>query len=200
MKSTSMITRTALALILAAWAIGCDEGSLVGVQNPQDEVGNQPLQFIQLPPSHGLKKIVTASQLITKDKGGVLSLDYSYEPDSGKFDEVRIKMTLTFPPNSVNQDMLVTVTLDDRVLLTNVDLNFSPSPVTFNEPADLDYEVWGIDLTGLSANDAKLYYNNKSAGRWDPVQGQKVNINRNKGYIRSRGAKIPHFSRYAFCR
>ena len=196
MKPFDLASRLAVMVLIAAIGIGCQKN---GPVETADVVKGQAPQFIKLPQNpegNTLNKIISASQLITAKDGGEVILDYKYA--AGTFGEVAIKATLKFLPGSVSKDLQVTLSVDDEVLLTRVDLSFDPHGAYFLKPAILDVEAKGVDLSGVSAERLKVYYENQVTNQWDVIPTKEIIVKTHEGYVKCIEASLEHFSRYAF--
>ena len=190
MKTTNLITRVTLGVLLAAWIIGCQgEGPVGVVEAPK----SQTPDFIKLAPvNRSLSKIVTSSALITVKDGGTLTLEYSTSTSS-------LKLRLDFPPGAVSQDITASVSLDDT--MRTIDITFSPSPTSFLKPALLDVDATGLDFSGLPSNtQIKFYYRNLDTGIWEEMPTKKLDENIPQGWLKCDNGQVPHFSIYAFGR
>jgi hypothetical protein len=158
-------------------------------------------QFIKLPGTHALAKIVADTAVITPEHGGRLELDfkYSYVDTDGVTRKLDASLSVTFQPHGVTDTLVATMSLDDQVLRSNVDLTFGPHGSTFLQPALLDADVSGIDLSALSPKDrVYLYYIDN--GNWIRMDAKKIDVNVKKGQLKCQDGELPHFSAYAFGR
>jgi hypothetical protein len=198
-------SRSLIALVLGnllglvIFLPGCQNDSPVSFQdNPVTASGPQ---FIKLPGTHALAKIVADTAVITPEHGGRLEVDfkYSYVDSDGVTKHLNVTMSLTFPPYAVTDTLVATMSLDDQVLRSNVDLTFGPHGSTFLQPALLDADVSGIDLSALSPKDrVYLYYIDN--GNWIRMDAKKIDVNVKKGQLKCQDGELPHFSAYAFGR
>ena len=199
------ISRSLIALVLGnlfgllICLPGCQNDSPVSFQdNPVTASGPQ---FIKLPGTHGLGKIVADTAVITPEHGGRLELDfkYSYVDTDGVTRKLDASLSVTFQPHGVTDTLVATMSLDDQVLQSNVDLTFGPHGTTFLKPALLDVNVSGIDLSALSPKDrVYLYYIDN--GNWIRMDAKKIDVNVKKGQLKCQDGELPHFSAYAFGR
>jgi len=80
--------------------------------------------------------------------------------------------TLTFPKGAVNQDVDITMTLDDKTLT----FDFDPDGLSFNKSASLDVYARGLYLAGIPPwKKVKLFYISK--GQWVEMNAKKIAYN-----------------------
>jgi len=156
---------------------------------------NGRVTFIMLPKSQSLEKTVSATGLITVKRGGTIRL-------SRRVGTAFINMTLSFPPNAVEQDTYVTMSLDNDALRTTVEVAFGPSGMSFLKPGSLDVQAVGLDFSYLPPdirwNDVKLLYYNSATGAWEEMAADFIMVNLRAGLLVCHDGSIPHFSIYAF--
>ncbi len=97
---------------------------------------------------------------------------------------------------TISQDAELVLSLDDQILLGNVDVTFTPHGITFSSPALLNIEASGLDLANIPSK-IGCYYDNPDTGQWEKMETGDVIIKQDEGYIKIIDAQIPHFSRYA---
>ncbi len=184
-----------LAFSLAIFS-GCSDGPANPVTAPTT---NQTPEFIMLPKrlDKSLMKQVSVTQFFYAAQGGTLRLRDTYRaaPDSHL---VTIDITLKFEPNDLPYDASLTLTIDDVVFLTSVDLTFGPHGIVFNHPAKLEVEATGLDLDINSTRRLRLYYVNDN-GVWERMPGSEGSYIVYGGRLEAEG-RLPHFSQYAFGR
>jgi hypothetical protein len=199
-------SRSLIALVLGnllglvIFLPGCQNDSPVSFQdNPVTASGPQ---FIKLPGTHGLGKIVADTAVITPEHGGRLELDfkYSYVDTDGVTRKLDASLSVTFQPHGVTDTLVATMSLDDQVLRSNIDLTFGPLGTTFLKPALLDVDVKGMDLSGLRPHDKVYLWYVDSTGEWIRMDAQFVHINIPQGRLVCNNGELPHFSAYAFGR
>lgn len=192
MNTTNSILRwalLALVVLFTAWVTGCEK---VGPLSPALVINNQP-QMISLPGPRGLKKMIPVSQLITPAAGGVVKLTY----DNGQvLNRFTIDVSLTFEPSAVSKDVMVSMSLDDSLLI----LDFGPS-MTFNIAANLQVKATGLDLSRFgSSNGCKLYVYDTAIGAWVEMPADITVTPVVSGTLECWRGEVPHFSRYGFGR
>jgi hypothetical protein len=199
-------SRSLIALVLGnllglvIFLPGCQNDSPVSFQdNPVTASGPQ---FIKLPGTHALAKIVADTAVITPEHGGRLELDfkYSYVDTDGVTRKLDASLSVTFQPHGVTDTLVATMSLDDQVLRSNIDLTFGPHGTTFLKPALLDVDVKGMDLSGLRPHDKVYLWYVDSTGEWIRMDAQFVHINIPQGRLVCNNGELPHFSAYAFGR
>jgi hypothetical protein len=141
--------------------------------------------------NRSLQKASQVSKFIYAKAGGSLYLSHS-NSEVGLY----ASMGLVIPPNSMNQDAEVSLTLDDMDFKGALDVVFSPHGTTFGDPALLTIKAEGIDLTGINPNSLWIYYDNPVTGQWEPMVCERFMVGQG-GWIYILNAELPHFSRYA---
>ncbi len=145
-------------------------------------------QSVGLKRSH-LNKVLQA-QKIKKDK-----IKDEYKMNLG---QIGVKIKFEVMPASITEDLEISISTDDEELAGNIFLTFGPHGTDFNPPAILDIEVSGLDLSGWSDHKnhgINIFYVND--GDWEVMKSEKITIKKNEGYLKIKGAELPHFSRYA---
>jgi hypothetical protein len=201
MKKSNVVAALLAGILLGGMVIGCKNDSPVGPQdNPVTASGPQ---FIKLPKVHSLGKILATTTVITPEHGGRLVLNFRSDVDGHHWthdqgtQDLEVKMSLTFPPHSVTDTLVATMSLDDQVLLSNV--TFAPHGSVFLMPALLDVDARGIDLTGLKPTD-RVYLWYKDNGTWIKMKSKSVKIYIKEQRLVCQDGELPHFSAYAFGR
>ena len=150
-------------------------------------------QMVALPGPFVLHKIIPVSRLITADSGGTVKLSYDNGQVQGHF---TIDASLVFAPHAVDRDVLVTMSLDDSLLV----LNFNPA-MAFNIPADLQVKAAGLNLSATaSATGYKLFWYDPLRSTWVEMPADSINVTPAAGALECINGKIPHFSEYGFGR
>ncbi len=167
-------------------------------ENPVDvptTPGEQDFQFIKIPHRqvNSLAKVTSGSALVTVEKGGTLRLKSEY--DGGPHGTVKISLELKVGRRTVTQDVVITGSFDDKLLL----INFGPVGLDFTKPAKLYVKAEGLDFSSLSRTvKVKLFYYNGQLGDWEEIDTKSIKVDVRKGKLECKDAKIEHFSRYAF--
>ncbi|MEO8167488.1 MAG: hypothetical protein ABI623_04515 [bacterium] len=191
-----MKTPVGILLIVAAFSLAIFGGCNSDASSPVTSSPNSDApDFVKLPErlDKALSKQVSVTQFITAAQGGTLRLLTSYKaaPDSHL---VTIDVKLVLRAGDLPYDASLTLTLDDVLFLTNVDLTFGPHGITFNRQVDLSATATGL-TTDASYRQLKLYYIDN--GTWVKMNGSNGSLV--GGDLDAKG-KLPHFSQYAFGR
>jgi hypothetical protein len=201
MKRSRSLIALALGnlLGLVIFVPGCQNDSPVSFQDNSTTASGP--QYIQLPKNQSLAKIVGDTAVISPEKGGQLAvnLKYSYVDSVGVNRKLDARLTLTFPPGAVMDTLLATMSVDDQVLRSAVDLTFGPHGPVFLKPALLDVNINGLDLSALNPKD-KVYLWYIDNGTWIRMDAKKVDFDVKKGTLICQDGELPHFSMYAFGR
>ena len=187
MKSFTMAL--AVLALAAMNMVGC--GDKIG---PLESAPvKQSPQMITLPGPVGLQKIIPVSRLITADSGGTVHLSY----DNGQVQtHFTIDASLVFAPHAVDRDVVITMSLDDSLLV----LNFNPA-MAFNIPAELQVKAVGLNLSGAASSAGyKLFWYDPHAGTWVEMPAQSITVAPAVGSLECINGTIPHFSQYGFGR
>jgi hypothetical protein len=159
---------------------------------------NQPAtadkQVIQLPESAGLatESNLSVSDLVNGDQGDVLSLAGKYQNKAG--DNILTIATLIIPRGAFDGKKNITMSVDQKY----AGLDFSPSMI-FEKSLSLTLSFTGLDLKSMGITNTNVgFYYVDDAGNLTPIQNLGVSVNFRVGSITVVGAKIDHFSRYAF--
>jgi len=167
-------------------------------QSPLDssKTGNSELNFLKIGESvTRLSKKVSTSEFVTYKDGGELIVEYKgIENDNGA---VEAKLTLKVFSETISEDAELVMSLDDQVLVGNVDVGFSPHGITFSSPALLTIEAKSLDLSGVNPHLINIYYDNPETGEWELMNSYGVIVKSEDGYVKIIDAELPHFSRYA---
>jgi hypothetical protein len=141
--------------------------------------------------NQSLQKTTQVSEFIYAKAGGSLYLSHSNSKIG-----LYVSMGLAIPPNSMNQDAEVSLTLDDMDFKGALDVVFGPHGTTFSDPALLTIKAEGIDLSGINPGSLWIYYDNPVTGQWEPMVCERFVVGQS-GWIYVQNAELPHFSRYA---
>ncbi len=183
---------TALAAFSLGIFSGCSNETSAPVTTNSDT--KTPV-FMKLPErlDKSVSKLVTATKFITRAQGGTLALRTQYKaaPDSHL---VTIDITLRVRAGDLPYDASLTMTLDDVLFLTDINLTFGPHGIVFANPAKLEVEATGLRFAG-STDRMALYY--VSGGVWQRMPNSEVDYY--NGELEAEGS-LPHFSQYAFGR
>lgn len=139
------------------------------------------------------------TNLTENDKSLVFAAQIGERGDESKYNNAGggIKISLEIQPYSINQDTYISMSADDAYLMGNVYLTFAPHGILFSEPAILNFEASGLDLSGIDPKSVDIYYDNQNTGLWELMPRESITIDNEAGYINVRNAEFLHFSRYA---
>ncbi len=118
--------------------------------------------------------------------------EYSYNNAGGG-----VKINLNILPYSITKNAYISITTDDEYLLGDVYLTFGPHGTLFDPPAILNFEVSGLNLSGIDPDLVDIFYVNPSTSLWEPMPRTSIIVNIETGYINVVDAEFSHFSRYA---
>ncbi len=191
-----MKTPLGILLIVAVFSLailsGCSNDEAAPVSAPS--MSETP-DFVKLPErlEKSASKMVSVTKFITAAQGGTIRLLSSYKaaPDSQL---VTIDVALELKPGDLPYDASLTLTLDDVLFLTNVNMTFGPHGVVFNRAVKLSANASGLD-GGTTVRNLKLFYINN--GVWEQMSGSNGVLA--AGTLEAQG-QLPHFSQYAFGR
>ena len=109
-------------------------------------------------------------------------------------------VTFDLAPGAINEDLEISICMDDEKLSGDIVIEFGPHGIVFNEPAILNIEIYGLkfdDDDDFELEDLGLYYINQKTGQWEKMKFKEIIVNKKKGTIKIINAELPHFSRYA---
>jgi hypothetical protein len=183
-----------LYLFIAAISLfyfGCSDVSTNNVNQPV----SSDKQFIQLPAKSGLstESTLSVSDNVNGAWGDILFLSGKYTDVNGN--KIYTIATLVVPGGAFSGKKTLTMSCDD----VYAGLDFAPS-MTFNKSLYLTLSFTGLDLKSMgitSSNNIGFYYVNDS-GNLVSIPNSGVYVNLKTGTLTVIGAKIDHFSRYAF--
>ncbi|MFQ5674314.1 MAG: hypothetical protein ACE5G1_00330 [bacterium] len=104
-----------------------------------------------------------------------------------------VKVELEVLPQSVESATELFLKFSD----SNMDMEFGPHGLLFNNPALLNITANGLDLTNVNEETLGLYYYDPETAQWQQVESENVIVSQQSGIIQIVNARIPHFSRYA---
>ena len=206
-----------LFLLIVGLFVSCNNNnSDINPLAPAEEITNdfgKGPNFVFLPKKNTIsfEKVTSKQVTITPKKRKTITLKQKYR--SGN-DLIKVKMKLIFRKGTVDKKIKVHAEMDTDIAGGKIDLNFGPSPITFNKPVLLNFEIKGLtgdalkrfqeitrfvhispngDLEDLSYKylGVKLY----DTGN-DDDEGESVQ----KGKFILRKGVIPHFTRFGFFR
>ncbi len=187
MKSIIYFVAAAFIILLA----GCSENG-TSVNQPTT---NQK-QLIKLPQKAGLSKEseLSTTKTINGKTGGLIILRGSYMSLEGK--RVEVYGTLVIPAHAFEGERTITMSTDDEY----AGVDFYPH-MTFEKPLSLTLAFAGLDLSDLNLSNGKIgFYFIDDQGNMTPISNNGVVANNFLGSLMVVGARIDHFSRYAFAK
>lgn len=205
--------------VIGLFLVGCQDSNLDPVSPTAEKMSisklpnetpvtldNIDFSSMKLNKWRGLyNKIFRASQhsVIIKNKiwgtlGGTVKL-ISFSTNTSNGRPVKIKATLTFAPNALNgdEDIYMVVDPDDA------SLTFFPDISQFQGKVTLDATISGIDVSALSSANSPLnfvYIPDDPNADVQIISNNGVNLDKSTGSVSVHGAKLKHFSRYAWAR
>lgn len=157
----------------------------------------QGLEFIPMPrkAAGALNKIWITEKIVDYTRGGSLTLSAQYLSEQNR--TVKVTAKLTVPAHALESTEKFQMAFDDATFSQEIDFTFGPHSF-FKIPVKFDLVAQGLDLAGWPTK-VQLYYYDKTTNQWAPL-GSYATVNPTKGSFEVKGAKLPHFSRYAFVR
>jgi hypothetical protein len=179
-------------VVLAIGFIGCSKDSPLAPENNLNQTVDVNKQIKLIPwntSSSSFKKILSASEWITKADGGTLNIQFNDRLSNS----IRGEVSLTIDPGAIDWDKNVELSMDD----VNLDFYFGPSGTQFAPEARFNLWMSGLDFTNIDPASINLFYFDPMSGNWEAVPNEGVQVNPRHGYIKITNARLPHFSRYA---
>lgn len=165
---------TGIALLAAVFIFaGCSH------QSPLEPNVPQSLELAKSASGSGAGNlVVSTSELITADAGGVIEIDRENYQHLFKVD-----------PYAVSSDLTISVKTSKEQIgrLTCIVFEFGPDGLVFKSPAELDFQIAELNSSALSG---KLYYFDPKLGQW--VYQGSADVK--DGIV---AFPISHFSKYA---
>jgi hypothetical protein len=189
-RSNTMRRYIYLFAMLTLFVIGCSEQS--NMLTPVNNVNTTEPNWIALPQAEGLSvnKEFSTSKWINSYYGGTLSEYESYY--GGPFGRVTIDVDAYFPSYSFYGSKNITMIVDDQTCTAT----FSPHMV-FNRSVVYNAVFTGVDLTGIDPSKVKFAYLAED-GSLEYAANEGITVDKSRGKLVVKNAKIPHFSRYGF--
>ena len=131
-------------------------------------------------------------QLVLDAQIGDRNDEYLYNNAGGG-----VKINLKVLPYSISRDANISIATDDEYLLGDVYLTFGPNGISFNPPAILNFEISGLNLSGIDPDLIDIFYINPDTHLWELMPRKSIIVNAETGYINVVDAEFSHFSRYA---
>ena len=146
---------------------------------------------ISLPRSRGPKPVVTASVIVTPQKGGRVDTVMQYmNASTGQI--VLVHAILSVPAGGVNGTKTITMTIDTSV----VGVKFGPQGLRFLRVSLFSLEAYNLDPIPSGANIGFYFFDD--VGGKEPESWSSMRVTPTS--IKMAGGTVPHFSRYAFGR
>lgn len=200
MKFFTRFTRLGLVatgcLLMVIAFTGCDKG-MFPTAPEEDLEAPQSIAYEDFKPLkyNGVKLILAAPVTVTEHiiaaEGGKLKIKFKAGDDLYVTAKLRIK------PNTIPNDMTLSMSMDPDKLKANLDVVFGPHGLEFSKDARLDIYAEGLDLSGVNTRKIWLYYDNPDTGCWERMRCKEVEVDKDDGEIEVEGGRLPHFSRYA---
>jgi hypothetical protein len=168
--------------------VGCsDQTSITAPEENQQYAQTQEPNWISFPQSSDSQLLKGIYNSVTLDG----SQGYTWEWNAS-ISGILVSSTLVFQPNSFSGIKTITANLDRYTCL----VTFGPS-MNFDIPLSLSLSYKGIDLSGINPQTVKFAYIAADGSvQFAPNDG--ITIDKVRGILSVRKAKIPHFSRYGF--
>ena len=153
-------TLTAL-MLTALFLIGCSEDPSF-LTSPDSEFTQQSVShnWVKLPADlgqgFGVESEHSAEKLINGKDGGEIKLNVKIKRPGNEFGDFEIKAKVKVEKHSFpdNEERLFTITMDPE----NACLNISPSPNTLFKHIKVDFEIEGIDVSGISPDTFDFFF------------------------------------------
>jgi len=189
-----------LIIVSGLILVGCKDSNNTGITGPVNSIvvaGSDTVSFLKLPesivPGEKHKKLKFE---ITPQSGGVIHYDNTYNSTGG---EVTVDVQLRFPPGAVDDNMIVSIDISRSELTGDLSMDFDPSPTTFNKPALLTFEVYGLNVNELPQDyDSIKFVYKDNNGNYIPMKAKSISVDVKKGELKILEGEIPHFSRYGW--
>ncbi len=176
--------------LLSLFVIGCSEQS--GLVAPENKVNTTEPNWIALPQPEGLSTEAnfSTSKWINSYYGGTISEYESYY--GGPFGRVTIDVDAYFPRYSFSGSKYITMIVDDQTCTAT----FSPHMV-FSKEVIYNATFTGVDLSSVNPATVKFAYL-ADDGSVQYAANEGISVDKIRGKLVVKNAKIPHFSRYGF--
>lgn len=201
MKTT---TFKEMALVLLALSLvfvfGCSEK--LSITEASDQTTSSVAQSVTAEPNWiKMPKLVSKSlikgtgfkvtKMVKANKTTKMRIKDSYNGTNGK---VKVDINIEFKKHTVAEDTEITMTFDIK---TGV-ITFSPHMI-FNKNAGLEVVLEGMPLEIIESADLNFLYLAPD-GKYEAIDKHFIKVKIDKGKVTLKHGKIPHFSRYGFCK
>ena len=196
-----------LAIMAGMLFFGCSQDSSdfnpVAPSTELTKTSEETSPFISWPKNDDIslsKIIYSRTEWISPYKSERIYINHGYW-SNGSY--IRIKMTLKFDRGSVDHYIKASASLDTD----EGTFEFLPSPITFNKPLTLDFEISGLTGDDLEKfKEVKKFVCFNENGEMEEMSFDKLGVVEHEFWGRKFGTfvlencKIPHFSLYGFAR
>lgn len=156
-------------------------------------IPNLPIELLPLPGVRRKIEYTPSTKLVDPNTTTVINASYSYVSVLGN--TVRVNATITFPPRAVSRPTEVTMLIDTLAM----GVEFLPEGLHFNRDVLVDYSVQNAGPLSLGTTPIGFWYWSND-GAYEYIRCDAMRINTLKGNITMTGARLSHFSQYAFGR
>lgn len=207
-----LIKAVAVVATLAIVGVGCQNESVpvtsdIGSSQPTQsvtssapvapanwiQISNLPIELLPLPASRRRIEYTSSTRIVNPNTTTAIHASYTYVNLLGNV--VKVNAVITFPPGAVSRPTEVTMAIDTVAM----GVAFAPEGIHFNREVFVDYAI--TDAGPLSLGVAPLgfwYWSNEGASEF--IRCDAIRINPVRGNISMSGARLSHFSQYAFGR
>jgi len=140
--------------------------------------------------------IVAAWQSINADVGGSVRLQGAFLDKHG--DSVSYDLSIMFAPGALPYDAMIGISIDKTTFQQDGTVSFGPHGIVFNIPGTLSLSATNIDFVKKNKT-VNLYYDDSGVMQLMPNGWGSVTKIKSDISVLA-GARIPHFSAYAFGR
>ena len=189
--------------------VGCTDNSS-DLTSSDVEISQQSTSpnWVKLPSDlekdFGVETEYSASKLIKGNKGGTIKLKVRLHQHGSEFgDHFEIKAKVKVDKHSFpdDEERLFTITMDPN----NAYLNISPSPSILDKHIKVDWEIKGIDVSGITPETFDFLYVGDNSEMLETTK-EELTVDYDKHKIKVKRAKIhpissqnsPGGSRYGF--
>ena len=199
------ITLTTL-LLSAFLLVGCmNESSDLTSPEANNQQSNSP-NWVNLPTDLdqglGVETVYSAEKVINGRRGGHIELRVKIKRPGHEFGDYQVKAKVKIAKHSFPDDenRLFTITMDPN----NAYLNISPSPSTLYKHIKVDWEIKGIDVSGITPETFDFLYIGNNSEMLETTK-LHLTVDYNKHKIKVKKAEIiaptdqtPDGARYGF--
>ena len=198
------LTTLLLSVILL---VGCADGpsSLTSPEAQINQQSNSP-NWVNLPTDLdqglGVETEYSAEKFINGRRGGHIKLKVKIKRPGHQFGDYEVKAKVKIAKHSFPDDenILFTITMDPN----NAYLNISPSPSTLYKHIKVDWEIKGIDVSGITPENFDFLYVGNNSEMLETAK-LHLTVDYNKHKIKVKKAEIiaptdqtPDGARYGF--